>query len=235
MQVVSLHSSVLRELFLSQRGAEPVSRLHAFKRFCPAKAGAGWLARSFPRSLAYSASQHHQHPPQVRLEAPWQGYTAREMAFFLWVLYRAGAPAALSALDFGAFGGALRGVLRLAHQLEVGPLVDAITQHLLARAEALGTPDLLPWVGLLEAMHLSAAWAGLVVQLARQLQHGREWQGLVGYKAFQLRDELSPAALAALLGCSVHAARIGAPPSAAQVASWLEGPATPTYCWRLKG
>ncbi len=80
-----------------------------------------------------------------------------------------------------------------------------------------------------EDLHLSQTWAALLLKLVSELQEGAAGQGAaaVGLQAYHLKDQLSPAAPAVLLGCmmAAHAGAGAGLPDAAWVASWLDGTA----------
>ncbi len=74
---------------------------------------------------------------QVRLEGPFEDYTARDVAAFLRLLYNPAAAAVELPEDaaFSALESRLPALLRLAHQLQVEALQASIVEHVSRAAQ----------------------------------------------------------------------------------------------------
>ncbi|GAB4818515.1 hypothetical protein N2152v2_005561 [Parachlorella kessleri] len=127
-------------------------------------------------------------------------------------------------------GEQLQGVLRLADQLEVSAVVEAICQHL-ESSGGNSMEQLIPLVAITERLHLSNTWAALVLKLAHvllQKEYSRE-AAVSGPSLLQVKDQLSPAAWATLMACLLPSAAYlnhggygrSKMPSQEQVAGWL--------------
>ena len=173
-------------------------------------------------------------PGTVTLKAPIHDYTLPEVACLLRLVYH---PSDASKEGFTAILPHLRGVLRLAHQLEIEALVDGTTDFVTSiidsgDSDALSLEQLAEWASLAERLHLDALRAHSVrAMTVRLLQPASHWRAPFAAIA-SIAPSCSPTCMAMLFGTLLTACRYNFPsvarnvPAASTLARWQLEPRT---------
>ncbi|PRW45185.1 BTB POZ domain-containing 9 [Chlorella sorokiniana] len=106
-----------------------------------------------------------QEAPLV-LEAPFQGFTAHQVALLLRFIYH---PQLINTTNFAQLGQHLPALLRLAHKLDVPVLLEAITKYIIANTGCAKLKTLEQWAHVSQACQLDELHAICVCRMAAKL------------------------------------------------------------------